>query len=275
MSATVLRIQILKDGSLISWVHGEVSCLALNAVPSPGSKIFKMAALEEQSFLGSLVGMKWIERDTEVELLLRREGRRYTGGGNHKACRWNVVLKSLRGFWWSGGELYEETFSNKMKRQTSWRNLLLINRSLGTSPWRAGSTQLPSGLLSHVMGTHGPVLPLNHKQNNKWSPPNILQLHLWKDSTLPFPSLFIFSVPRTQIRAKEQTTIENQDSEDCPVACHQLRRSWLMESPSHSWALHDPCWWLSQLLLNHLTPQNESSCKTMIQFKKWSFLQWR
>ena len=43
-----------------------------------------MAALEEQSFLGSLVRMKWIERDTEVELLLRGEGRRYTGGGNHR-----------------------------------------------------------------------------------------------------------------------------------------------------------------------------------------------
>ena len=83
----MLTIQVPKDGSHISWVHGEVSRLALNAVPSPGRKISKMAALEEQSFLGSLVGMKWIERDTEVELLLRGEGRRYTGGGNHKACR--------------------------------------------------------------------------------------------------------------------------------------------------------------------------------------------
>ena len=94
----MLRIPVLKDGSHIPRIHGEASCLALNAVPSPGSKIFKMAALEEQSFLGSLVGMKCIKRDTDVELLLRGEGKRYIGGGNHKACRWNAVLKSLRGF---------------------------------------------------------------------------------------------------------------------------------------------------------------------------------
>lgn len=67
-----------------------------------------------------------------------------------------------------------------------------------------------SGLLSHVMGTHGPVLPLNHKQNNKWSPLNILH-HLLKGLHAPPSLLCLFSLsPEPKSGAKEQTTIENQ-----------------------------------------------------------------
>lgn len=45
-----------------------------------------MATLEKQSFLGSLTGMEWMEREIEVELLTR-EGRRYTGGWGEETTR--------------------------------------------------------------------------------------------------------------------------------------------------------------------------------------------